>query len=40
MKMPEITCYNDICDYKPDYDYDYCLLSFLLFIFYCFINVI
>lgn len=30
--MIESTCYNDICDYKPDTDYDYFILSVLFII--------
>lgn len=38
--MTEITCSEKVCDYKPDNDYDYALLSILLFIGVWFINVI
>jgi hypothetical protein len=40
MKMNEITCNDKLCDYKPDNDYDYCLLSILFIMAIYFINVI
>lgn len=38
--MKSETCYNKLCDYKPDTDYDYALLSILFIIAVWFINVI
>ena len=38
--MTEITCNEKLCDYKPDTDYDYALLSILFIVAVWFINVI
>lgn len=40
IKKMETTCYNELCDYKQDADYDYFILSVLFLIGTLFINVI
>ena len=32
IKQMEITCYNELCNYKPDNDYDYFILIILFLI--------
>lgn len=32
IKQMEITCYDNICDYTPDTDYDYFILHILTLI--------